>query len=324
MSLDHGKSQSLKIVNTTKDITNFLSNCKDFIIFYEPTGIYSNKLCKACNDLGVVHYQVNPFVVYRILDGLGDRNKTDKIDAGKIAQIGKMLLDMYNSNQNRFKLIFPSSNEICKMDHFVSIISSIRNQISRFKQTLERLNEDVYSDTTITDFYQKQLEIFQDEKDRIHLELQKTLINMWYGKVLENIASMPSINEKFGSELVAFFIKLVSKWIEKGDKSKLKAFIGIDPNERSSGTSLNKVRISRRWNKNMRCMFFMAGMKRYQLINYDKYAKTDIWKFFVRMKNKFTIAGSKHGKRVIMAMAKKLLLVAWGIFWNDTEYDRRK
>jgi len=29
------------------------------------------------------------------------------------------------------------------------------------------------------------------------------------------------------------------------------------------------------------------------------------------MKEKFTVEGSKHGKRVIMAMAKKLLMVAW-------------
>jgi len=29
------------------------------------------------------------------------------------------------------------------------------------------------------------------------------------------------------------------------------------------------------------------------------------------MKENFTVEGTKHGKRVIMAMAKKLLMVAW-------------
>ena len=153
--------------------------------------------------------------------------------------------------------------------------------------------------------------------------LQESLREMWYGEVLENIGTIPTISAKFWAELLAFFIRVTGKWICKEDRSKLKAFVEIDPNEKSSWTSLNKVHISRKWNKTMRCLFFMAGMKWYQLIKYDKYRNTDLDEFFIRMRDKFTIEWSKHWKRVIMAMSKKLLLVAWWIFWKNEPYDWR-
>lgn len=313
-----------KIANTYKEVIEFIRKYKKYVVFYEATGIYSNKLSKACNDLGITHYQLNPFVMCKIYESLWDRNKTDKIDAAKIAQAGKMLLDMYNNNESTMKLIFPSSNEISKSNHYVSVINSVRNQISRYKQVLEKLREDIYTDKKVIKFYEKQLETFQDEQDTLYQKLQDLFIERWCGDKLKNIGTIPSINIKFWAELLAFFVNLVSKWIQKEDRSKVKAFVGIDPNEKSSGTSLHKVHISRRGNKNMRCMFFMAGMKRYQLVNYDKYKDTDLWVFFLRMKEKFTVEGSKHGKRVIMAMAKKLLMVAWWIFWSNTPYDWRK
>ena len=258
------------------------------------------------------------------MDGMWDRNKTDKIDSKKIAQAWEMFLNMYKSNQIKLKLIYPSSNEISKLNHYVSVINSLRNQVSRFKQVIERLDQDIYTEKVIMKFYQKQLNVFQKEQEHIYELLQESLIEMWYGEELENIGSIPSINTKFWAELLTFFVKITHKWIQKEDRSKLKALVWIDPNEKSSGTSLNRVHISRKWNKDLRCMFFMAGMKWYQLINYDKYRNTDLWEFFIRMREKFTIPGSKHGKRVIMAMGKKLLLTAWWIFHSNKPYDRRK
>ena len=313
-----------KIANTYKEVSEFLKKYKKYVVFYEATGIYSNKLSKACNDFGILHYQLNPFVMCKLYESLWDRNKTDKIDAAKIAQTGKMLLDMYNNNETPLKLILPSNNEISESNHYVSVINSIRNQISRYKQILERLREDIYADKKVIKFYEKQLKTFQDEQNTMYEKLQRIFIERWYEEKLKNIGTIPSINIKFGAELLAFFVNLVSKWIQAWDRSKLKAFVGIDPNEKSSGTSLHKVHISRRGNKNMRCMFFMAGMKWYQLVNYDKYRNTDLWVFFLRMKEKFTVEGSKHGKRVIMAMAKKLLMVAWWIFRSNTPYDWKK
>ena len=319
-----GDLRNSKIANTYRECTELLKKFKHSTVFYEATGIYSSTLSKACNDLWIIHYQLNPFVMCRLYESLWDRNKTDKIDAWKIAQAGKLLLDMYHNDESSMKLILPSNNEVSKSSYYVSVINSIRNQISRYKQVLERLREDIYTDKKIIKFYEKQLKIFQDEQKLLYEKLQNIFNEGWYEEKLKNIGSIPSINTKFWSELLAFFMCLVSKWIKKEDRSKLKAFVGIDPNEKSSGTSLHKVHISRRGNKNMRCMFFMAGMKWYQLVNYDKYRNTDLWVFFLRMKEKFTVEGSKHGKRVIMAMAKKLLMVAWWIFWSDTPYDWRK
>jgi len=87
-----------------------------------------------------------------------------------------MLLDMYNNNESTMKLIFPSNNEISKSNHYVSVINSVRNQISRYKQILEKLREDIYTDKKVIKFYEKQLKIFQDEQDMLYQKLQDLFI----------------------------------------------------------------------------------------------------------------------------------------------------
>lgn len=74
------------------------------------------------------------------------------------------------------KLIFPSSNEISKSNHYVSVINSVRNQISRYKQVLEKLREDIYTDKKVIKFYEKQLTTFQDEQDIMYEKLQNLFV----------------------------------------------------------------------------------------------------------------------------------------------------
>jgi len=87
-----------------------------------------------------------------------------------------MLLDMYNNNETPLKLILPSNNEISESNHYVSVINSIRNQISRYKQILERLCEDIYADKKVIKFYEKQLKTFQDEQNTMYEKLQRIFI----------------------------------------------------------------------------------------------------------------------------------------------------
>jgi len=91
-----------------------------------------------------------------------------------------MFLDMYQSKETKFKLINPSSNEISKLNHYVSVINSLRNQVSRFKQLIEKLDQDIYTEKIVMKFYQKQLNIFQKEQEAIYELLQKSLVEMGY------------------------------------------------------------------------------------------------------------------------------------------------
>jgi hypothetical protein len=66
----------------------------------------------------------------------------------------------------------------------------------------------------------------------------------------------------------------------------------------------------------------MPMLQRYKLENKEKYNTTNLGKFFTRMRTKFESWDSKRGRSVITAMMKKTLLVAWSIFYNDTQYNR--
>ena len=229
---------------------------------------------------------------------------------------------MHKNNGSKLKLILPCNNDIHILNNYISLIHSFRNHISRFKQWIDRIKSDVYLWTKELKFYEKNIKEFESEIDKLYLKAEEKIKSLWYINSLDNLSSIPTISRSLSIELLILFINLKSKWIESNDRSKLKAYVWIDPTEKRSWTALNRVSISRRWKKHIRVLLYMSWMKWYQLINYDKYAKTDLWNFFVRMRNKFSAdTTNKRWKSIITAMSKKILLTAWWIFWNETKYN---
>lgn len=321
--LDIYNNQSLsysKISNSYDSIFNFLSSIQfkeNFIVFYEATWVYSSHLIKCLNDLWFSHYQFHPNTIHFLSLWFSDRNKSDKIDCYKICSIWISLFDIYNKKKSSFKLTIPNSNIINQLNSLLSNIHSLKNNIKIFKQNIDCIKNNCFAKKNLIEFYKNQIEQFESQINSIILDIKLILKDEWLLIKFENLLTIPTVWEILGIELTIFFVNLSAKWLTSQDKSKLKAYVWIDPIEKQSWTTLNRVQISKKWNKKIRSSLYFISISWFRLIEIDKYKNTNMWQFFLRMRSKF----KDRKKSTITAMSKKILLIAWWIFWNDKPFD---
>lgn len=309
-------NKSKKIKNEYETIIEMMNKMWECRVFYEATGVYSQTLCKALNDLKIEQYQLHPTNVHLLAKWLWERNKNDKIDAQRIAEIGGILYESWID-----KLIQPNGNNVNLIQSDLSRIFSLKQMRVKLLQKIDKEKNDPYTNELMMDFYKSEV-IKHDEMIKIIYKQIKALLEKeWLEGKLKNLESVPWINENVGMDLIGFFLKLKEKWIKKDEIAKVKAYSWLDCSQQQSWTCLNKAGISKRWNSKIRKSLYMASVGRYQMIKYNKYIETQLWKFFLRMREKFESKASKRWKSVMCAMGKKLLVTSWAIFWNDTKYN---
>lgn len=312
-----------QLENTESVIKDFLRWFIDYTVFYESTGVYGSKLMKACNEWKMTHFMIENQLMQRMWQSLWDRNKTDKIDAQQIAEVGKLLLDISQRKNMKQKIILPNSEIINQLNSMLSCVKSLRQQIIKMKQLIDKLKNDIYSPNGMQEFYEKQMKQYEEKISEVYNEIEQQLWGLWYKKRLENLCTIPWINKKVWIDILILFMNLEAKGFHPKDTSKLKAYIGIDPIKTQSWTSINKCKISKKGNKFVRQSLYLSWICRYSLMKFEKYKNTDLWKFFLRMQNNFSSDTKKCWKKVATAMTKKLILTAWWIFRSNLAYDRR-
>jgi len=315
----------LQVQNNYKTICDFFKKEikveNNNIIISEATWVYSSSLVKVCIDLNIIHYEVNPRAMNQLWKNIWDRNKTDKIDAEKIPNVWQM---MYEMNKNWFwksRLTSTSNNEIKFLKSILSAIHSCKYDIQKSKQRISALKKDIYAPNSFLKDLNKTITSSQKVKDNLVEQAIEIIsnLNMYY-KFL-NIMTIPWISNEVGLELIIFFIDLSDKWIGINDRSKVKAFAWIDVSIKQSGSSIDKKRISKQGNKHVRSILQVGSRCWFSLVKMDKYKNTNLWLFFGRMIDKFSTPSKLNWNSISTAMSRKILLIAWWIFWNDTTYN---
>ena len=315
----------LQVQNDYKTIFNFfkkeIKNFKNLIIISEATWVYSSSLVKVCSDLLIEHYEINPKAMNQLWKNIWDRNKTDKIDAEKIATVWKMLYIMEKEWEWKNKLTSTWSNDIKYLKSILSAIHSVKSDRQKCKQRIAAINKDIFTPKWFLKDMEKS--ILESEKVRIKLTEKAMIIIEKLGMKykIKNLCTIPGVSSEVSLELIIFFIDISSKWIWINDRAKVKAFAWIDVSLQQSWTSINKKRISKQWNKHVRSILQVWWRCWFALVKRDKYKDTNLWLFFQRMIDKFSTPSKLNWNSISTAMSRKILLIAWWIFWNDTPYN---
>ena len=311
--------KSYTIINHYQEIIYTFSSFHNYIFFYEATWKEDKQLNKALNDLWVTQYKINPDKIHFLSKYLSDRNKTDFIDAKKIAHMWELLLNYWNINNN-CNVSNVNANWVNYLTSIMSQINTLKKHIKRFKQNISNIDNDIYADKSLNSLYLAQIKLFENKINSLYSKLETLIWDLWFKDHYNNLLSIPSIWEKVWIELLIFFIELKGRGFKKSDRSKLKAFVWIDPIQNQSWKINKKAKITKRWRKTIRSILYYPSLGWYQLSLKEKYKKTNLAKFFTKINNKFKSEWEKYWKSVTTAMSKKLLLTAWWIFWNNEHY----
>ncbi len=310
----------LKITNDVKTIESFF---KDYdvktIVIYEPTSVYSKTVEMALNNVWQKHYQVHANKMSNLWKSLWYVNKTDKLDCQMIAELASIIEMRENSS---WKSIFtrPNSNEVNQIIHYLSQIEFYKDQKKRVKLEDEKLNNSPYKSKVSKEANKILIKSFT----KIINELEKEIESLYNASEetkwkYEKLKTIPWVWTTASINMISFFLKLKYKWFTKKDSKKMISYSWLNPIQSSSWDKESSYLW--KWDRKIRNAVYMTWIQRYKWIKKEENTKTSLWAFFIRMVKRFSSWSTKRWKSVACAFAKKILVIAWAMFRDNTEYN---
>jgi len=296
----------IEIENNIKGIKKLYSKLKklykkeyeDLIFIFEPTGSYSSNLTKFCNAQKIKCFIMNPKQFSNHSKALGQRIKSDKIDA----QVLSKAIHLARDGEIRVPQYDKVVEEIKELMSYYKFTTKIKTKAMNHLESLKAKDGSTYA---ISDLKKT---IDNNEKKQANIILQIKKIIESDDKLLEgyeNITSITGIGKIGGIALLHLFIKY-----PEANQRQITSLAGLDPIDKSSGTSVQtKPRISKAGSKLYRGSLFMGVM---MAIKYDENFKA----FFTRLK-----ANGKHTTLAQIAVMRKMIIIAHSLYKNKKKYD---
>ncbi len=273
-----------------------LSEHSEVRITTENTGIYHLKLVTLLikNDLLVA--VVNALKIKRFSQMKMYRTKTDKADAKIIA--------MYGAEQ-KFKAYKLKDEKIAKIRQYIDQIEDFIQIRGQIKNRLEGLDNLPNCPELCKELFNKDIDNINENIRLLEKEIDELIKNN-YQKESQRLKSVPGVGQRVSTAMIAHFGKF-----ENFQKAKqVISFLGFEPAVRQSGTSINgHARISKKGNRYLRKVLYMAAMSAYRFNPYCK-------ELFDRL-----IQKGKSFKTAIIAVANKLIRQMFAIIKNGTSFD---
>jgi len=270
--------------------------CPDSHIVMEASGPYYLKLACYLDDQGLAVSVVNPLVIRRFCQMRMSRTKTDKKDAGMIAEYGKTEKPGLWQRPQQHVITLQQMDALPA--HLNKEHTALSNQLESFKNSglLDgQLEKKIVKELANKKSFLKET-----------IAAMQLLAGQHYAEMLANLESIPGVGKK-----TAMMLVIISGGFSRfNDYRKLSAYIGICPRIYDSGTSVKgKARICKMGMSKIRASLYICS---WSAKRYNKACK----ELYDRL-----LAKGKAKKQALMAVAGKLLKQAFAIATQKTKYN---
>lgn len=280
-------------------ITKLNKHELEITITLESTGVYHENLIYYLTDHTKYHVQVIMGSVSNFyLKSLKNKSKTDKIDAAGLAQFGlERHLKAWTPVSQEMRQIKKISRERCRLVRECTIVKNqLHAELASYqpnKKTVTRYKQRIKFIDKQMDVVVKSLKSLVSKNEELKEKLRKveTIIGVGFITAITVIAEL---NE----------FKLFT------NRSQVVSYCGYDVVVRESGTSVRgKNKISKKGNSYVRGILYLAAMSACRHDAHHKaYSRRIIEKTSLPMKGN-------------VAIQRKLLLLIYTLFKNETVYD---
>jgi transposase len=273
-----------------------LTPYRDSPVILEATSHYHLGVAFALKELGYVVHVINPLITKKFASSGIRKTKTDKVDAKLLATIGWLEPSLKPWMESRETI------EYKRLSQLIGKLSKDRRSYVQRLRQLEELQPlccieiqlELVSLHTIIDTLciqihtlEKQLAKYLKEETRI-------------------LSSIPGVGKESAARIAAE-LGDVSRFT---DRDHMTAFSGLDPSKKESGTSIRgRSRISKRGSPELRCVL---GQVAWGVMMHNA-----VFKAYAEKKRK----EGKHYYSILVAVAKKLLLIMYSLLKNKQTYD---
>jgi transposase len=276
----------------------------------EPTGGYEARLIAWAHARGWQVVLVNTAQVRHWAKGLGQRAKTDVLDARLLAHYGA------ESRENKpLPLWQPLPALVSRLDALVARRREWEQmlQMEHNRQAIYAARPDL--DAQVADSVSAIVVALTTSLATVQQAIDAVLAQRAdYQEQLAHLDSLPGVGPKV---VVPLFLLLV-RWSiltgGKGTAKALTAFVGLDAQTRQSGQRTQHGGISKTGDPELRRLLFMAVMG-------GKHARGDnpLRDFYERL-----VARGKRKMVALVAAMRKLLVWAWAVFCSHRPFDPKK
>jgi transposase len=258
----------------------------------EATGGWSEELAADLHAHGHIVSVVNPLAIKAFGQSELSRTKTDKADAELIARFCAAM------HPEPWQPPSPAQRRLQQLARRRMALDDMRTQEKNRLQG-PGISEVIDSIETTVDFFNEQIAEIDDEIRQL-INDDPTLRGR-----RDLLESIPGIGERVAVTILGE-IPNISEF--RSGKA-VAAFAGLCPQEFRSGTSVSASWLSRRGNVRIRRILFMPAMV--------AMGRNPVLKAFAA---RLRLAG-KHGKQIIVAVMRRLLLLAYGVLKSGRKFD---
>lgn len=295
-------SISYTIENKKAEVANFVEKVaqEQARLIYEPTGPYSLLLDFECSKCQIKVYKANPRDSKHFSEAIKNRNKNDLNDA-------KMLWDMNKILKEEDFQTLTVSITSQDLEDMLSYYDFIQKQTVAVKNRLE--SQKLKRNKWIVIQLQKELFSLERSAKEVLDKMKKAVSkNKNVLSKFSSLKSMKGIKDKTALLLTAIFLKYPNMTAKE-----LVALSGLDPIEKTSGTSVKKKpKISKKGSILIRKMLFMPTLS---MIRNNQAIRTLYLRLLDKGKSKMT---------AIVAIMRKVLVIAYALFRKQEMFDEEK
>lgn len=287
----HGQPTVRRFANTAQGIVQLLRALPPAsVLGLESTGRYHAPLALAAHAAGLRVHVLNPLDARRYAQSVGQRGKTDRMDA--------LVLARYVCHEHAHLRQWqpPTACQTALRELLAHRATLVRQksalvQAGSHSKALANLDEPVLAALK---------QAIKHIDGQIETTLQADLASQ---QAFERITSVPGLGLVCGSLLVMLFGRL-----QERSADAVIAFTGLDPRPNDSGKKTGQRRLSKRGWPEIRRLMYAAAMSA---------ARTKTWRGFYeaqRGKGLSTTAA-------LVVLARKLLRVAFSLFKKQVQFD---
>lgn len=274
-------------------------------VVLEATGMYHLDVALQLANTSRCEVMVaNPRATHAFHRALGTRAKTDKVDAGSLLQFARSM---------PFVLWTAPDKVVLEFRAYARYLDQLIKEKVRLQTQLEAAASSSASPAWVIEQLQRRLDDSERNitgvRDRMaeHCDEHHAIRD-----AVARLVTIPGIGTTTAMRLVADFLLLDPDMTSK----EITAWAGLDPRPRESGTSVRGRRsISKHGSSRARAALYMAAVAAAR-------CKGPLRGFYQRISG--PEGAKKPGKVGIVAVMRKLLVVAWALHRTQTEWSVSK
>lgn len=285
---EHGQSGVRRIANDDSSIRRWLAGLpRTAVLAMEATGRYHLRLAELAHERGLRVYVLNPRDVRHYARAVGQRGKTDRLDALMLARY----IDHEHGQLHAWQ---PSTAQLQRLQELLRRRATLVRHTTALRQGLQDQPA----------LLQAVLQPLKTAVAGLDKQIAQAAAAVPDGaQALQHITSVPGLGLLSAAALLALFTRLRSAGADT-----VVAFTGLDPRPMDSGNRRGRRCLSKRGPAELRRLLFNAAMSA---------ARTSSWRALYERER----AKGLPSTAALIVLARKLVRVAFSLFKNRSDFD---